>query len=198
MGYTGTAAVFRRKNGLHRAGEGTAAAQGKETKHMELLAAKEFPFSMETAWEALQQPAKLDVEPGSKVVERSATEWEAHNLEAKTCNVYTASFDEANRQVTIEGKSEKKHERDYIYLTLTEAGEGVCLDVKVEINTGAHLLAKLVGKLISGPTQKILSEHVFSNFEALCTGGELRTLTQDDLKAMAKAEYVSKEMEADS
>lgn len=33
---------------------------------MKFSTVKEFPFSMETAWKALQDPAKLDVEPGQK------------------------------------------------------------------------------------------------------------------------------------
>lgn len=30
---------------------------------MKFSTVKEFPFSMETAWNALQDPAKLDIEP---------------------------------------------------------------------------------------------------------------------------------------
>ena len=33
---------------------------------MKFSTVKEFPFSMETAWKALQDPAKLDVEPGDR------------------------------------------------------------------------------------------------------------------------------------
>ena len=32
---------------------------------MKFSTVKEFPFSMETAWKALQDPAKLDVEPST-------------------------------------------------------------------------------------------------------------------------------------
>ena len=46
---------------------------------MKLNSTKEFPFSIDVAWAALHQPAKLDVEPGAEVHEISDTKWEAHS-----------------------------------------------------------------------------------------------------------------------
>ena len=48
---------------------------------MKFSTVKEFPFSMETAWKALQDPAKLDVEPGTEVRIISPTKWEVINDE---------------------------------------------------------------------------------------------------------------------
>lgn len=42
---------------------------------MKFSTVKEFPFSMETAWNALQDPAKLDLEPGTKLNIISSTKW---------------------------------------------------------------------------------------------------------------------------
>ena len=42
---------------------------------MKLNSTKEFPFSIDVAWAALHQPAKLDVEPGAEVHEISDTKW---------------------------------------------------------------------------------------------------------------------------
>ncbi len=160
---------------------------------MELNSSKTFPFSMETAWKALHQPAKLDVEPGSQVKEISDTTWEAHNEESGSVTVYTAEFDEEAKKVSIDGASNKKHEHDHIYLSLNEAdSDSVRLDVKIEINTGVHFIAKALGALIAKPAQEIISRHIFHNFEALCTGGETKSMTQDELKELAKKEYEKK------
>lgn len=159
---------------------------------MKLNSSKEFSFSMEIAWKALHQPARLDVEPGSTVKEISDIEWEAHNADAGSVTKYTASFDEAGKKVVIEGVSNKKHDHDFIYLTLSQTGENqVKLDIEVEINTGVHFLAKALSVLIAKPAQEIISKHIYHNFEALCTGGQTKTMTAEELKIMAKEQYGS-------
>lgn len=157
---------------------------------MNLKCSKEFPFSMETAWKALQKPGRLDVEPGTTMKEISDTEWETYNSETDARTTYTASFDEKSRKVIIEGAGNKKHDHDFIYFTLTEiSGESVKLDLEIEINTGTHFIAKALGALISKPAGEIMSRHIFRNFEALCTGGETRTMTSEELRDAAKKVY---------
>lgn len=157
---------------------------------MKLNSSKEFTVSMETAWQALHQPGRLDVEPGSTVKLISDTEWEARNSDSGSVTVYTASFDEENKKVVIEGASNKKHDHDFIYLTLTEAADDkVKLDIEVKINTGAHFVAKALGALIAKPAQEIISRHIYHNFEALCTGGETKSMTPEELKKLAKEKY---------
>ena len=93
---------------------------------MKLHGTKEFPFSMETGWAALHFPAKLDVEPGSRVEVLSDTEWLAHNEtngKEVSCTHYIASFDEEKKQVIIESKSVQKMGHDHIYLTLTQPSD---------------------------------------------------------------------------
>lgn len=157
---------------------------------MKLNSSKEFAVPIEKAWEALHQTARLDVEPGSTVKMISDTQWEAHNSDTDSVTLYTASFDEENRKVTIEGASSKKQEHDFIYLMLEEAAEGrVKLDIEVKINTGAHFVAKALGVLIAKPAQEIITRHIYHNFEALCTGKETKTMTAEELKVLAKGKY---------
>ena len=157
---------------------------------MKLNSSKNFAVSMETAWEALHQPGRLDVEPGSTVKMISDTQWEAHNSDSGSVTVYTASFDDENKKVTIEGASNKKHDHDFIYLTLTEVSDDkVQLEIKIEINTGAHFVAKALGALIAKPAQEIISRHIYQNFEALCAGEETKTMTAEELKSLAKEKY---------
>ena len=154
---------------------------------MHFTNSKEFPFSMDVAWSALQDPSKLDVEPGSVVSEATPAQWKASNDETGAVTIYTASFDEAARKVTIEGASNKKHDHDFIYLSLHEAGEGkITLEIDVHIETGVHVIAKALGALFSKPMQEIMCRHIYHNFEALCTGGATKTLSNDDLKDIAK------------
>lgn len=157
---------------------------------MHLNSSKEFPYSMDVAWKALHTPSSLDVEPGSKVTVISDNKWEAHNDDAGTITVYTASFDEDAKKVTIEGESNKKKDHDFIYLTLTEVDANtVKFDIEVVIDTGMHFLAKALGALIAKPTQEILCRHIYHNFQALCTGGETKTMSSDELKTIAKKHY---------
>lgn len=74
---------------------------------MKFSTVKEFPFSMETAWKALQDPAKLDVEPGTEVRIISPTKWEAINDDVGSVSTYWATFDEENKIVKIESTSNK-------------------------------------------------------------------------------------------
>lgn len=162
---------------------------------MKLHGAKEFPFSLETGWAALHAPAKLDVEPGSRVEVLSDTEWLAYgesNGREVSCTRYTASFDEEKKTVSIEGKSDQKAKHDYIDLTLTETSAGhIQLNIQIEINTGVHFIAKALGALIAKPAQEIVCKHIFRNFEALCSGGATKTMTQEELSHMAKQYYSS-------
>ena len=149
---------------------------------MKSSSSKKFHFSMDVAWEALHKASQLDVEPGSTVKVISDTQWEAHNEESDSVTVYTASFDEAEKKVVIEGTSQKKHEHDFIYLTLIPLDDQeVQLDIEVQINTGVHFIAK--------PAQEIISKHIYHNFEALCTGQETKTMTSEELKDLAKKRY---------
>ena len=153
---------------------------------MTLHACKEFPYSLDVAWIALHQPDKLDVEPGSEVQPVSATEWQAHNAENGSVTTYTASFDDENKKLTIEGASNKKHDHDFIYLTLRGlAQDRVALEIDIELNTGVHLLAKALGKLLAKPMMDILSRQIYHNFEALCSGQETKRMSADELKYIA-------------
>lgn len=157
---------------------------------MKLNSSKEFAISMETAWKALHQTSRLDVEPGSTVTDISDVQWEAHNDDTGSVTTYTASFNEEEKKVSIEGVSNKKHDHDFIFLTLAEAGaDKVRLDIEVEINTGMHFLAKALGVLIAKPAQEIISKHIYHNFEALCMGGQTKTMTAEELKTLAKEKY---------
>ncbi len=157
---------------------------------MELKSSKEFPFSPEVAWKALHQTSRLDVEPGTVIKDISDTEWETYNSETGSQTKYTATFDDENRRVTIEGASNKKRNHDFIYLTVKEiAEERVELTLEIEINTGAHFIAKALGAMIAKPAQEIISRHIYKNFEALCTGGETKTMSSADLKAEAEKVY---------
>lgn len=122
---------------------------------MELSNERQFPFSMETAWAALHKPAMLDVEPGAEVHEVSAERWEARNKEAGTVTVYTASYDEEGKTLTIEGESTAKSDHDFLYLTLKEDGaKSVTLEIKIEIHTGAHLIARALGAVFAKPCRR--------------------------------------------
>lgn len=157
---------------------------------MKLSSSKKFHFSMDVAWEALHKTNQLDVEPGSTVKVIFDTQWEAHNEEFDSVTVYTASFDEAEKKGLIEGSSHKKHEHDFIYLTLISLDDQeVQLDIEVQINTGVHFIAKALGTLIAKPAQEIISKHIYHNFEALCTGQETKTMTSEELKELAKKRY---------
>lgn len=151
---------------------------------------KEFPYTLDVAWQVLQDPSKLDVEPGSVVSEATPSRWKASNDETGAETIYTATFDEAAKKVTIEGASNKKHDHDFIYLSLSEAGEGkVALEIEVRIETGMHVIAKALGAILSKPMQEIMCKHIYQNFDALCSGNETKTLSNDELKDIAKKTF---------
>lgn len=157
---------------------------------MKLQNTKEFPFSMDTAWAALHQPAKLDVEPGAEVHEISDTKWEAHSKEAGTVNTYEASFDDEKKTLTIESVSSAKHDHDFMYFILTEiAPDKVSLEIVIEINTGVHLLAKALGAIFAKPMQEIMCRQIYHNFEALCKGSETKRMSMDELRGIAKEKF---------
>lgn len=121
----------------------------------------------------------------------SDTEWTAKttssNEKTNVTTHYTSTFDEAKKQVIIEDVSDTKREHDYIYLTVTEVSASeVTLTIEVEINTGVHLLAKAVGAFFSKPMEKIMTKHIYQNFEALCTGNETKIMSKEELDAHAK------------
>ena len=150
-----------------------------------------FPFTMDTAWEALHKPSSLDVSPGSDVTVVSDTEWTARTEGADkktlTTTKYTATFDEEKKQVIIEGASDTKRGHDFIYLTLKEvSSKEVTLIIEVEINTGIHFIAKAVGALLSKPMEQIMCKHIYQNFEALCTGKETKRMSKEELDTHAK------------
>ncbi len=90
----------------------------------------------------------------------SDTEWTAKttssNEKANVTAHYTSTFDEAKKQVIIEGVSDTKKEHDYIYLTVTEVSAiEVTLTIEVEINTGVHLLVKAVGAFFQNQWKRL-------------------------------------------
>lgn len=160
---------------------------------MKLNSTKEFPYSIDTAWEALHHPAKLDVEPGSEVHEISDIKWEACSSDGGTVNTYMASYDDENKILTIESVSNVKRGHDYMYLTLKEIGpEKVSLDISIEIHTGVHLVAKALGAALAKPIQHIVCSHIFHNFEALCKGEETKRMSTEDLEDIAKKTFEKK------
>ena len=160
---------------------------------MKLNSTKEFPFSIDAAWAALHHPAKLDVEPGAEVREISDTKWEAHSKDSDTVNTYEASYDEANKVMTIETTSSATHSRDHMYFILKEIEpERVSLEITIEINTGAHLLAKALGYLFAKPIQEIMCRQIYHNFEALCKGNETKRMSMDELRGIAKEKFEKK------
>ncbi len=165
----------------------------KEEMKMKMSSTKEFPFSIDVAWAALHQPAKLDVEPGAEVHEISDIKWEAHSKDADTVNTYEASFDDANKVMTIETTSNVTHSCDHMYFTLKEIEPNrVSLEIIIEINTGAHLLAKALGYLFAKPIQEIMCKQIYHNFEALCKGSETKRMSMDELKGIAKEKFEKK------
>lgn len=166
---------------------------GRRRAKMKLNSTKEFPFSIDVAWAALHQPAKLDVEPGAEVHEISDTKWEAHSKDAGTVNTYEASYDDVNKVMTIESESSAMHGHDHMYFTLKEVGpERVSLDIVIEINTGVHLLAKALGYLFAKPMQEIICKQIYHNFEALCKGSETKRMSMDELRGIAKEKFDKK------
>lgn len=150
-----------------------------------------FPFTMDTAWKALHKPSSLDVSPGSEVTVISDVEWTAQTIDSNekvlTTTHYTATFDDEEKRVTIEGISDTKKGHDFIYLTLKEfSSEESKLMIEVEINTGIHFIAKAVGALLSKPMEQIMCKHIYQNFEALCTGKETKRMSKEELDAHAK------------
>ncbi len=157
---------------------------------MKLSSTKEFPFSMETAWAALHKPMMLDVEPGAEVKVISDTEWEAHDEEAGTVSTYTASFDEERKMLIIDGVSNVKPDHDFTYLTLKEVDpQTVSLEIRIEVNTGIHLIAKALGAIFAKPMQEIMCRHIYHNFEALCTGKETKRMSKEELTDIAKKTF---------
>lgn len=150
-----------------------------------------FPFTIDTAWEALHKPSSLDISPGSEVTVISDTEWTTQTTgsdeKVLTTTHYTANFDDEEKRVTIEGISDTKRGHDFIYLTLEEvSSDELKLIIEVEINTGIHFIAKAVGALLSKPMEQIMCKHIYHNFEALCTGKETKRMSKEELDSHAK------------
>lgn len=158
---------------------------------MEMSKTKSFDFSMDTAWEALHKASSLDVEPGAKVEVISDVEWKArtHDQHGKeiSCTHYTASFDDAEKVVTIEGVSSVKKVHDYIYLRLSGESAGqVSLKIDIEINLGLNLIARAIAPMVKKHSEELITKQIFGNFEALCKGEATNALTQEELDVYAK------------
>ena len=158
---------------------------------MELTNTKAYPFTIDTAWKALHKTSSLNVEPGSKVEIISDTEWKAHALDTAgkeiSCTHYTATFDEEKKIVTVESVSNKKHVHDFIYLELSKIDENhVELKVDMEINLGIHLIARAIAPFIKKHAENIIMQEIFNNFEAVCTGNEVKPIRQEELDSLAK------------
>ena len=69
------------------------------------------------------------------------------------------------------------------------SAESVKLIIEVEINTGAHFIAKAVGAVLSKPIEQIMCRHIYQNFEALCTGAETKRMSKEELDDHAKKHF---------
>ena len=150
-----------------------------------------FPFTMDTAWEALHKTSSLDVAPGNIVTVISDAEWTTHPADSEentsATTYYIATFDNEKKRVTIKSTSDAKREPDFIYLTLEEISSAeVKLMIEVDINTGIHFIAKVVSALLLKPMEQLLCKHICQNFEALCTGKETKRMDREELDALVK------------
>ena len=67
------------------------------------------------------------------------------------------------------------------------------LNVEMDIHTGVHLIARTLGNLFAKPMQEIIMRHIFHNFEALCSGKETKTMSQEELSSQAGHFFHGKE-----
>lgn len=156
---------------------------------MELVNVKEFPFSMNTAWEMLHKTSSLDIEPGSRAEIISESEWnsilQSGEKTIRTTH-YTTTFDEEKKIAVVEGSSEAKREHDYVYLELTSIDENhVSLKVDIVINIGLHVFAHLLEPFMKKHAHDVIANGIFDNFEALCEGKETHYKSPEELKNLA-------------
>ena len=65
----------------------------------------------------------------------------------------------------------------------------VSLEIRIEINTGVHLIAKALGAVFAKPMQEIMCKHIYHNFEALCKGTETKRMSKAELDDFAKKTF---------
>lgn len=158
---------------------------------------KTFPYSMEVAWKALHKSSELDVDSGSRIEKISDDEWDSYLLNSEGEDIskthFSTTYDESIHKVTIEGVSNKKHEHDFIYLTLSEIDEQhVSLNIDIEISTGIHMIAHLLLNVLGSHMKKILADGIFENFDALCSGKATKRKNQKELSEIAETEISKK------
>lgn len=156
---------------------------------MEVINTKDFPYSLDIAWEALHKTSYLDIETGSRTEIISDSEWNSYvQIEGKDAGKthYTTTFDDARKIATVEGVSDVKKVHDFIYLELTEINPGhVSLKVDIVINLGLHVVARLIAPFLKTHVHHVIIKAIFNNFDALCKNEEPHAMTQDELKEIA-------------
>lgn len=142
------------------------------------------PYSIEEVWQALKHAADLDVAGGQEIVERvSDAEWTTA-LDERHSTRCTAAYDEAARRMDVTMDSTAKHENDTTSISLAsvDAGTEVTVEQTVRGNFVVMKMLQLVGV---GALDKVAGS-IVSNIEALCSGGETRRMSTEDLEAYAK------------
>ena len=141
-------------------------------------------YSIEEVWQALKHAADLDVAGGQEIVERvSDAEWTTA-LDERHSTRCTAAYDEAARRMDVTMDSTAKHENDTTSISLAsvDAGTEVTVEQTVRGNFVVMKMLQLVGV---GALDKVAGS-IVSNIEALCSGGETRRMSTEDLEAYAK------------
>ncbi len=134
------------------------------------------PYPLEAVWEALAG--------GQEVVERvSAAEWTVA-LDEHHATHCTAAYDAAAHRMDVTMDSTAKHEDDTtsIILAPVDAGTEVTVEQTVRGNFVVMKMLQFVG---AGALDKV-ADSIISNIEALCSGGETRRMSADDLDEYAK------------
>ena len=93
-------------------------------------------------------------------------------------------YDEAARRMDVTMDSTAKHENDTTSISLAsvDAGTEVTVEQTVRENFVVMKMLQLVGV---GALDKVAGS-IVSNIEALCSGGETRRMSTEDLEAYAK------------
>ena len=128
---------------------------------------------------SLQNEVELE-----EIVERvSDAEWTTA-LDERHSTRCTAAYDEAARRMDVTMDSTAKHENDTTSISLAsvDAGTEVTVEQTVRGNFVVMKMLQLVGV---GALDKVAGS-IVSNIEALCSGGETRRMSTEDLEAYAK------------
>jgi hypothetical protein len=141
------------------------------------------PCSLDDVWAAMHRTADLAITDGWQTIERISDSAWVGELQGKKATCET-SFDAATRsaQVTMHN-SMKRNTVDTTLLQAKPADGGTEVTVVTTIRGGAvtMFMMRLTGE---GALDK-LGQNIISNIEALCTGGDARGLSPDELDAYA-------------